>query len=61
MVLKRDCQECGATIEVDEDSIPGEIVSCPDCGTEYEVISIDPKSGLLELKVAEEVGEDWGE
>ena len=61
MPLKTQCQECGATIEVPDDALPGEIIACPDCGTEYEVVSIDPKAGKVELKPAEEVGEDWGE
>ncbi len=48
-------------IAVPDDALPGEIVSCPDCGTEYEVVSVDPKAGRAELKPAEEVKEDWGE
>ena len=35
----------------------GEIVVCPDCGTEFEVISLDP----VEIEEAPEVEEDWGE
>jgi alpha-aminoadipate carrier protein LysW len=34
-----------------------EIVVCPECGVELEVISVDPP----ELAVAPEVEEDWGE
>jgi alpha-aminoadipate carrier protein LysW len=44
---------------VPRDVLSGEIVSCKDCGSEYEVM-ID-ENGTLELKAAEEVGEDWGE
>jgi len=37
----------------------GEIITCPDCGGEYEITSkIDNN---LELKPAERVGEDWGQ
>jgi len=39
--------------------ISGEIVSCPDCGMDYEVRLID--KGEVELKPAEIEGEDWGE
>ena len=32
------CQECGAEISVPEDSVVGEIITCPDCGGEYEIV-----------------------
>jgi alpha-aminoadipate carrier protein LysW len=35
----------------------GEILLCPDCGTELEVLSLNP----LRLEEAPEVEEDWGE
>ena len=53
------CEECDAEIKIPTDSIEGEIVSCPDCGGEFEVIS--NSEGKIELKPAESVGEDWGE
>jgi alpha-aminoadipate carrier protein LysW len=34
-----------------------EITQCPDCGTDLEVVSIDP----LEVALAPEEEEDWGE
>ncbi|MDG7035538.1 MAG: lysine biosynthesis protein LysW [Nitrososphaerota archaeon] len=54
-----NCQECGAEMDIPADSIPGEIISCPDCGVEYEIVSIS--ADKVEVKPAEEVGEDWGE
>ncbi|MGD0329294.1 MAG: alpha-aminoadipate/glutamate carrier protein LysW [Nitrososphaeria archaeon] len=57
--MKTVCETCGGEIEVPDDAIKGEIVSCPDCGTEFEVIEI--KNGVASLKSAEEIGEDWGE
>ncbi len=36
-----------------------EIVSCEDCGIEYEVCGT--KNGLYILKPADAVKEDWGE
>lgn len=57
--MKTVCEVCGGDIEVPDDAIKGEIVSCPDCGSEYEVVEI--KSGEPILKPAEEIGEDWGE
>jgi alpha-aminoadipate carrier protein LysW len=35
----------------------GEIVVCPDCGVELEMMSLDPTT----LELAPEVEEDWGE
>lgn len=57
--MKTTCEICSGEVEVPDDAIKGEIVSCPDCGTEYEVVEI--KSGNATLKPAEEIGEDWGE
>lgn len=53
------CVDCDATVTVPQDAIVGEIVSCKDCGTEYEVAEI--KDGTAVLKRAEQVEEDWGE
>lgn len=44
-----NCPECGAPIE-DEGYEVGEIIECPDCGVELEIVSIDP----FELEIAEE-------
>ncbi|MGI0003969.1 MAG: alpha-aminoadipate/glutamate carrier protein LysW/ArgW [Candidatus Nitrosotenuis sp.] len=54
-----NCLECDASINVANDAAVGEIVSCPECGADFE---ISKKSGEnVELKPAESVGEDWGE
>ncbi len=55
-VIKTNCPECDAEIEL-EDVVQGEIVVCPDCGIDLEVISLEPVT--LELAPMEE--EDWGE
>ena len=53
------CPECDAEISIPDDAAVGEIVSCPDCGADYE---ISKKEGSeIDLKQAESVGEDWGE
>jgi len=52
-----ECSECGATIDLDPDVEIGEIVVCADCGTEFEVMSLEPV--IIELAPEEE--EDWGE
>jgi alpha-aminoadipate carrier protein LysW len=57
--LNTSCTECGAGLSVPNDAIVGEIVSCKDCSSEYEVAEISNSSVLL--RPAEKVGEDWGE
>ncbi len=57
--MNTSCAECGAGIDVPSDAIVGEIVSCKDCSSEYEVAEISNASVLL--RPAEQVGEDWGE
>jgi len=44
------CPECDADVHVDVDTDKGETVSCEDCGTELEVVGLDP----LELDIVEE-------
>lgn len=57
--MESKCSECDGSIPVPEDAISGEIVSCRDCGSEYEVAEI--RDGSVMLKPAEQVEEDWGE
>lgn len=54
--LSAICPECDAQLQL-EDVIEGEIVVCPDCGVDLEVVSLDPAK--LDLAPMEE--EDWGE
>jgi len=57
--LKVNCPECDGEIDVYDDVITGEIVTCPDCGMDFEVII--EEDGSITLKEAEVEGEDWGE
>ena len=57
--MNTSCNECGEKISVPNDFIVGEIVSCKDCSSEYEVGEIN--NGTVLLKPSEQVGEDWGE
>lgn len=52
-----ECVECGGEVTFEDTPLVGEIVSCPDCGVELEVINDNP----VEIDVAPEVEEDWGE
>ena len=37
------CPECESHIDVDQDVMEeGEIVSCSECGTDYEVVTTEP-------------------
>jgi len=54
-----ECPQCSALIKIPEDVVMGEILDCPDCGTELEVIEV--KESEIEISTAEIEGEDWGE
>src|SRR5579884_1451752 len=54
------CPECEANLDFDEDQVDeGAVVSCPDCGTDFEVVNAHP----LELNAldAEDDDEDFDE
>ncbi len=55
--METSCLECGAELGLDEGVEEGEIVVCPDCGVELEVMGVDP----ISIQLAPEVEEDWGE
>jgi alpha-aminoadipate/glutamate carrier protein LysW len=45
------CPECDTNLDLEEDEMDeGDVVSCPECGTEYEIITISP----IELKPVED-------
>jgi alpha-aminoadipate carrier protein LysW len=52
------CVDCEAAIQVPEDAVNGEIVTCPDCGLDLEV-SVTPLGRSVKPLVIEK--EDWGE
>ncbi|MCS6843526.1 MAG: lysine biosynthesis protein LysW [Caldilineales bacterium] len=56
MTYQTNCPECDAVLTL-TDPLQGEIVPCPDCGVELEVVSVSP----LTLDLAPEEEEDWGE
>ncbi len=51
------CPECAAEITLEPGTETGEIIVCPDCGVDLEVVSLDPAA--VELAPMEQ--EDWGE
>jgi alpha-aminoadipate carrier protein LysW len=45
------CPECESNLDVEEDDVDeGEVISCPECGTDFEVVTVSP----LELKAVDE-------
>jgi alpha-aminoadipate/glutamate carrier protein LysW len=54
------CPECEADIEMDEyDVDKGEIISCPECGVELEVVGLSPLQ--LDLAPRDEDEDEWKE
>lgn len=52
------CPDCEAQVEMDEfDVDKGEIISCPECGVDLEVVGLAP----LELGPAPDDEDDWEE
>lgn len=51
-----ECVECGYEIELRDVEV-GEIINCPDCDVELEVVGVNP----IKLEFAPEEEEDWGE
>lgn len=51
------CPECDADVPVPADAMQNELLACPDCGAELEIVSLNP----LTVDLAPEVEEDWGE
>lgn len=56
MANNAECPECAAPVPVNAPEA-GEIVDCPDCGVELEVVTANP----ISLALAPEEAEDWGE
>lgn len=53
-----NCLECDAKISAPKDALPGEIVTCPDCGASFELYK---EGENLQIRPAQVEGEDWGE
>jgi alpha-aminoadipate/glutamate carrier protein LysW len=50
------CPECEAGITV-QGLLVGELIYCPECNAELEVLRLEP----LDVALAPQVEEDWGE
>lgn len=51
------CPECSEDVYVDADSEQGDVVSCDECGTDLEIVGLDP----IELDVHEDDADDFKE
>lgn len=49
------CPECSEDVYVDADSEQGDVVSCDECGTDLEIVGLDP----IELDIHEEDADDF--
>ena len=57
MNKKAECPVCAAEVLLSHDAVDGELIVCPECGAELEIITVDPP----ELAEAPQEEEDWGE
>lgn len=51
------CPECDEEVYVDAESEQGDVVTCDECGTDLEVVGLDP----VELDVYEGDYDDYGD
>jgi alpha-aminoadipate carrier protein LysW len=51
------CPECDADVHVDTDADKGDMLSCEECGTDLELVGLEP----IELDIVEEEGFDEDE
>lgn len=49
------CPECSEDVYVDADSEQGDVVSCDECGTDLEIVGLDP----IELDIHEDDADDF--
>lgn len=60
MSTKKDeakCLECQAQITAEPDVQVGEVITCPECSSDLEVIKTKP----VKLGLAPKTQEDWGQ
>jgi alpha-aminoadipate carrier protein LysW len=55
--LHHECPECDAPVAFTRAPLKGQVTHCRDCRAELEVTGLEP----INLELAPEVEEDWGE
>ena len=56
-MIAQTCPECESPVSIEEPVRLSEIAQCPGCSSELEITGLDP----VELTLAPEIEEDWGE
>jgi alpha-aminoadipate carrier protein LysW len=56
-VTTTQCPNCDEAVPVAATAFVSELLKCPSCKTELEVVAVGPP----ELALAPEIEEDWGE
>jgi alpha-aminoadipate carrier protein LysW len=51
------CPICDGELKLPDDTVEGELIECPECGSELEVTGVNP----YKVGEAPSVQEDWGE
>jgi alpha-aminoadipate carrier protein LysW len=59
MAKKCECGSCFFEWTTDENVMEGEVITCPDCGVDLEVVAVE--SDRLKLEKMDSSDEDWGE
>lgn len=55
------CPECESDLDIEEDELDeGEIISCTECGTDFEVVTVEPLE-LARINEDEDDDEDSDE
>jgi alpha-aminoadipate carrier protein LysW len=55
------CPECESDLDIEEDELDeGEVVSCSECGTDFEVVTVEPLE-LARINEDEDDDEDMKE
>ncbi|MEM1557345.1 MAG: lysine biosynthesis protein LysW [Thermoproteota archaeon] len=57
--MKAECEECLVVFEVSDDAIVGEVVTCPECGSDLEIVEVGGE--IVKTRKVQLSGEDWGE
>ena len=56
-VILQSCPECEENIEIETTAMLGELIICDACCVDLEIVSTSP----IQLELAPEIEEDWGE
>ncbi len=55
--ITTECPECAGEVPFDRPPLAGQVIPCPGCAAELEVVGLNP----IRVDLAPEVEEDWGE